>query len=193
MILLESMPMIENAIRNLYETLAIKTMTIADLGCSSGPNTLLFVSKLIDITIAQLPSTVVPRTPSQRLSALGRAPPEAPPPNATPCPRRRTRAVRAADPRSVHGVGRTRAGRGAVARRNHPSSPHHHPESARIKGRRILPQPRCPSVLPRPLSATFSATAETQAPLTPGVVRVAWHLPWRPFDVPGSLVVHPEP
>jgi hypothetical protein len=88
MILLESMPMIENAIRNLYETLAIKTMTIADLGCSSGPNTLLFVSKLIDITIAQLPSTVVPRAPSQRLSARGRAPPEAPPPNATPCPRR---------------------------------------------------------------------------------------------------------
>jgi hypothetical protein len=42
-------------------------------------------------------------------------------------PRRRTRAVRAADPRSVHGAGRTCAGRGAVARqmlsRHHPPSP----------------------------------------------------------------------
>ena len=51
--MLESLPMIENAIRNVYETLVIKTMTIADLGCSSGPNTLLFVSKLIDITSEQ--------------------------------------------------------------------------------------------------------------------------------------------
>ena len=51
--MLESLPLIENAIRNVYETLVIKTMTIADLGCSSGPNTLLFVSKLIDITTEQ--------------------------------------------------------------------------------------------------------------------------------------------
>ncbi|CAL4991250.1 unnamed protein product [Urochloa decumbens] len=50
MILLESMPMIDKAIRKVLETLDVKTMTIADLGCSSGPNTLLFVSNLIDIT-----------------------------------------------------------------------------------------------------------------------------------------------
>ncbi|CAN6373114.1 unnamed protein product [Urochloa humidicola] len=50
MILLESMPMIRNAIKKVLETLDVRTMTIADLGCSSGPNTLLFVSNLIDIT-----------------------------------------------------------------------------------------------------------------------------------------------
>jgi hypothetical protein len=42
-------------------------------------------------------------------------------------PRRRTRAVHAADPRSVRGAGRTHAGRAAVARqippRRHPPSP----------------------------------------------------------------------
>ncbi|KAJ1256968.1 hypothetical protein BS78_K262500 [Paspalum vaginatum] len=53
MILLESIPMLENAIRKVLETLVVKTMTIADLGCSSGPNTLLFVSSLIDITTEQ--------------------------------------------------------------------------------------------------------------------------------------------
>ncbi|CAL4979470.1 unnamed protein product [Urochloa decumbens] len=53
MILLESMPMIDNAIKKVLETLAVKTMTIADLGCSSGPNTLLFVSSVIDTTAEQ--------------------------------------------------------------------------------------------------------------------------------------------
>jgi hypothetical protein len=69
------------------------------------------------------------------------------------------------------------AGRGAVAQRNPPSSPRRHPESARIKGRRIFPQSRCPAVLPHPPPATIRAAAETLASLTPGVVRVAWHLP----------------
>jgi hypothetical protein len=53
MILLEGMPMIDNAIRKVYEDIVLKTMTIADLGCSSGPNTLLFVSNLIDIIVEQ--------------------------------------------------------------------------------------------------------------------------------------------
>jgi len=48
-----SIPMLENGIRKVFETLGVKTMTIVDLGCSSGPNTLLFVSKLIDITTEQ--------------------------------------------------------------------------------------------------------------------------------------------
>jgi hypothetical protein len=91
--------------------------------------------------------------------------------------RRRTRAVRATDPWSVRGADRTCAGRGAVAQRNPPSSPRRHPESARIKGRRIFPQSRCPAVLPHPPPATIRAAAETLASLTPGVVRVAWHLP----------------
>jgi hypothetical protein len=53
MILLEGMPMIDNAIRKVYEDIVLKTMTIADLGCSSGLNTFLFVSNLIDIIVEQ--------------------------------------------------------------------------------------------------------------------------------------------
>jgi hypothetical protein len=53
MILLEGMPIIDNAIRKVYEDIVLKTMTIADLGCSSGLNTLLFVSNLIDIIVEQ--------------------------------------------------------------------------------------------------------------------------------------------
>jgi hypothetical protein len=116
------------------------------------------------------PRPCATRSPTSQRVSLREAPRTAP-------LRHRTRAVRAADPRSVRGASRTCADRGAVAQRNPPSSPRRHPESAHIKGRRILPQPRCPAVLPRPPQATISATAETLAPLTPGAVRVAWHLP----------------
>lgn len=72
--MLESMPMIENAIRNVYETLDTKTITIADLGCSSGPNTLLFVSKLIDITTEQCNKAVQQCDPMELLIFLNDLP-----------------------------------------------------------------------------------------------------------------------
>ncbi|KAJ7978342.1 Carboxyl methyltransferase [Quillaja saponaria] len=42
-------PMVEESILELYNTLSPECLIIADLGCCAGPNTLLFVSHVIDI------------------------------------------------------------------------------------------------------------------------------------------------
>lgn len=44
-----SMPIIEEAITNLYCSTSPRSLIIADLGCSSGPNTLFVVSELIKL------------------------------------------------------------------------------------------------------------------------------------------------
>ncbi|GJM99924.1 hypothetical protein PR202_ga17066 [Eleusine coracana subsp. coracana] len=46
--ILETKPLLHKAVEELYMSLAHRsTMVVADLGCSSGPNTLLFVSEVI--------------------------------------------------------------------------------------------------------------------------------------------------
>ncbi|KAG6539128.1 hypothetical protein ZIOFF_004281 [Zingiber officinale] len=41
--------MLENAIEQMFKTLLLKRITIVDLGCASGPNTLLVLSQVLDI------------------------------------------------------------------------------------------------------------------------------------------------
>lgn len=45
--ILKTRPVTEAAITNLYGSISTKSICIADLGCSSGPNTLLAVSELV--------------------------------------------------------------------------------------------------------------------------------------------------
>jgi hypothetical protein len=80
------------------------------------------------------PRTCTTRGPASRCSPS----PETPQPASPVC---RTRAVRAADPRSIRGDGRTRAGRGAVARRDTLVLTPPSYRAALYKGRRVSPLP----------------------------------------------------
>jgi hypothetical protein len=83
------------------------------------------------------PRFLCPRPCANRGPASRRLPsPEAP---RTAPPLHRTRAVRTVDRRSVHGTGRTRVGRGAVARWNHRHHPAVTPSLCAIKGHRSFP------------------------------------------------------
>lgn len=47
--IIKSKPIVEESMRELYLGTFPNCLRIADLGCSSGPNTLLFISEIIDL------------------------------------------------------------------------------------------------------------------------------------------------
>jgi hypothetical protein len=139
------------------------------------------------------PSMAMPARLPDASSARGRALPEAHTSRCSPLPktprvaspRRRTRALSAADPRSVLGAGRTCTGQGAVARQMLPVVTTPSPQVARIKGRRVLPlQPRHPRAVvpvrraiaaaaraPPPPADPFTTCAPSTLPRTRGAVQ----------------------
>ncbi|GJN28965.1 hypothetical protein PR202_gb17145 [Eleusine coracana subsp. coracana] len=51
--MLMALPVLEKAATQVYSALHPETMVVEDLGCSSGPNTLLFVSKFLNAIAVQ--------------------------------------------------------------------------------------------------------------------------------------------
>jgi hypothetical protein len=107
------------------------------------------------------------RSPASRCSPS----PEMPRPAS---PVRRTRSVRAADPRSIRGAGRTRAGRGAVAWRDALIVTPPSQRAALYKGRRISPLPhttprRATPLPPSPEHRLLRSSPFQTAPLAPSL------------------------
>jgi hypothetical protein len=87
------------------------------------------------------------------------------------------RAVRAADPRSVRGAGRTHAGRAAVARRCLPVVSRRHPGSLVFKAALCFPRPHAIPSYRLPRHAIAAAAGEVHTPLALNAVQTFLSLP----------------